>query len=562
MADITKRLHYFNGQFLEEKDFSDEQEYHLDRMRRHNRLLHTSGIAEGLTVTGVVGAGDITVGVGTALDNQGRMIVLGSGESLSLNSFPNKTVLVVISYDETGTDPATVGNQGQATRWEEKPKVQLVDESAAPSEGTHIRLARVEVSGDRTVSTLDTSVRRAAGVRVGGELAIPRLQISSEQRPDEDWPELTSDAERRVLLEDHLAVSGNLTAGAISTTGSLTAGGITASGVTASGAVSAASVTATGAVTGGSLTTAGNVSAAGITASGTLSGANINTAGTLNAGNITTAGNLSAGTITTTGTVTAGSITTSGTLAARSITATDSLSFPSLDLSGNLTVNGTITGNLAADSIQAIHVADAAITTDKLADYAVTTNEIDFHAVNNAKIAFGAVSLDRLDDQAQALLVGALPESKYELRQRSFVVVEFADPQDNGATQPITLGYRPQMIFVSGYILAVMNGGWQGGLTSGFVDGVASQVASGPFIQRMGGPPYFVNTGINSNASCARGYFIDNSVSPSRQLNLEVVVDSITSTGLVVRLIRTHIGGVHLPLDDFQLRLNLFCLGT
>jgi hypothetical protein len=42
------RVRYFNGQFLQEEDFQVEQAYHLDRQRRHNRTLHTPGIADGL----------------------------------------------------------------------------------------------------------------------------------------------------------------------------------------------------------------------------------------------------------------------------------------------------------------------------------------------------------------------------------------------------------------------------------------------------------------------------------------------------------------------------------
>ena len=74
MADIDKRLRYFNGQFLEQKDFRDEQDYHIDRQRRHNRLFHTYGIAEGLQVTGAVGTGQVTVETGTALDDEGQQI--------------------------------------------------------------------------------------------------------------------------------------------------------------------------------------------------------------------------------------------------------------------------------------------------------------------------------------------------------------------------------------------------------------------------------------------------------------------------------------------------------
>ena len=50
MIDVIKRLHYFNQQFLTEKDFTDEQNYHLQRRRQHNQFLHSFGIAAGLTV--------------------------------------------------------------------------------------------------------------------------------------------------------------------------------------------------------------------------------------------------------------------------------------------------------------------------------------------------------------------------------------------------------------------------------------------------------------------------------------------------------------------------------
>ena len=55
-----KRTRFFDGQFLTDQDFVDEQKYHLDRQRRHQRLLHVSGICEGLTVR-ATGANAVTV---------------------------------------------------------------------------------------------------------------------------------------------------------------------------------------------------------------------------------------------------------------------------------------------------------------------------------------------------------------------------------------------------------------------------------------------------------------------------------------------------------------------
>jgi hypothetical protein len=167
MADIDKRLRYFNGQFLEQQDFRDEQDYHVDRQRRHDRLFHTYGIAEGLTVDAPVSAGEITVAAGTALDGQGRHIVLTGQRTLTLGSSAGKTVLAVISYDELGVEPAQVGNQGEMTRWEERPQVELVEEALAEPEDTQIRLGRVVISQGGTVTSFDAGVRQAAGVRLG-----------------------------------------------------------------------------------------------------------------------------------------------------------------------------------------------------------------------------------------------------------------------------------------------------------------------------------------------------------------------------------------------------------
>jgi len=44
----TKRLNYYNGQYLDFQDFQDEQKYHIDMRRRHNIAHHSWGIVTGL----------------------------------------------------------------------------------------------------------------------------------------------------------------------------------------------------------------------------------------------------------------------------------------------------------------------------------------------------------------------------------------------------------------------------------------------------------------------------------------------------------------------------------
>lgn len=46
-----ERLNYFTGQFLAERDFRDEQSYHIGKHRLHNRYLHGWGTVCGLRVT-------------------------------------------------------------------------------------------------------------------------------------------------------------------------------------------------------------------------------------------------------------------------------------------------------------------------------------------------------------------------------------------------------------------------------------------------------------------------------------------------------------------------------
>src|SRR5215472_2703107 len=73
---LDQRMNWFDRQFLRAQDFADESDYHVDRLRRHLRTLHTPGVAEGLVVRGQPGDSAVTVDPGTAIDDQGREIVL------------------------------------------------------------------------------------------------------------------------------------------------------------------------------------------------------------------------------------------------------------------------------------------------------------------------------------------------------------------------------------------------------------------------------------------------------------------------------------------------------
>src|SRR5262245_42704900 len=95
-----KRLNYFRHQLLDESDFRDEQMYHVESRRRHNRLLHTPGIATGFTVV-QDGPHQIVVNPGTAFDGDGREIALADAEPYNLShQGPQTDLWVTIRYDE------------------------------------------------------------------------------------------------------------------------------------------------------------------------------------------------------------------------------------------------------------------------------------------------------------------------------------------------------------------------------------------------------------------------------------------------------------------------------
>lgn len=139
MPDITKRLRYFDQQFLEQSDFSDEQNYHLDRRRRHNRFLHTPGIATGLEVI-KTDDNKVKVTAGTAIDIYGREIVQAvDSDPIELSDatgFPkNSNIYITIKYfDEPSKEDRQSSEQlGTETRFIEKPNIKPYQAKDIPS---------------------------------------------------------------------------------------------------------------------------------------------------------------------------------------------------------------------------------------------------------------------------------------------------------------------------------------------------------------------------------------------------------------------------------------------
>lgn len=202
---VTKRLRYFNNQFLQEQDFIDEQHYHIDRQRRHNRLLHSPGVAEGLDVKKV---GDIQIQVdpGSAIDGQGRQILLPSSRPVDVkdkngNLFQQgQLVYLVIFYSQQESNDASAGGQGK-TRWEESPGIECYEQNnVPPDDNIFLRLAQLKIGEAGRVDEVNTSIRKTAG----GKTALPTDSIDESQLKQAVRAKLVTNGDRH----DHSSGDG------------------------------------------------------------------------------------------------------------------------------------------------------------------------------------------------------------------------------------------------------------------------------------------------------------------------------------------------------------------
>jgi hypothetical protein len=190
---INKRMNYFDRQFLRAADFQVEQKYHIDRHRRHNRLLHTPGIAgpNDLLVNGAEGQAQVTVSGGSAIDDQGREIVLPvSPPPLDLSEIPEAgTYAIYLELEEEPTDPSTDPGVEGPTRITETPKFRFQKLVTDPPKYPTLTLAAITVDEDKTLTDKpDISMRTLAGTSSGFTGTFAAITASSLTLPHERQP--------------------------------------------------------------------------------------------------------------------------------------------------------------------------------------------------------------------------------------------------------------------------------------------------------------------------------------------------------------------------------------
>ena len=174
MTEI-KRLNYFTSQFLVEKDFTDEQTYHIGKRRLHNQWLHSWGVAgDGLQVKRKA-ARTIEIGTGIAIDKNGNEIVLLEALTLDLsNNAANAALWVTARFEEVKLpgDHHPNGGPDDYTRLTERTNIEL-GKVAPATDGSVIVLATVALDASGNIDQVANDVRRFAGIGPGTRVGPP-----------------------------------------------------------------------------------------------------------------------------------------------------------------------------------------------------------------------------------------------------------------------------------------------------------------------------------------------------------------------------------------------------
>jgi len=184
---VPKRVNYFDHQFLREQDFKDEQAYHIESRRLHNRLLHTLGVAEGLEVRRK-GDREVVVEPGVAYDREGREIVLQMPTNHDVTLFTEHSKFyLTIAYKERSekADFRSSGGVENYTRITEAGEIGLAPQP--PEDGSVIPLALIWLDeASRNIREVTTRIpqRRRAGTQaspVPGWLRLPFKPLRMER---------------------------------------------------------------------------------------------------------------------------------------------------------------------------------------------------------------------------------------------------------------------------------------------------------------------------------------------------------------------------------------------
>jgi hypothetical protein len=122
-ATLT-RPHFFAGQLLDAATLQIEQDYHREKLRRHNRTMHGFGIVSGLGVhvepASDPDGGRIIVDPGYAIDGRGEEIAVCTGATLATPTVGNEAFVSLRFWEHPSLlDSPSAGGEPRVTRVEE-----------------------------------------------------------------------------------------------------------------------------------------------------------------------------------------------------------------------------------------------------------------------------------------------------------------------------------------------------------------------------------------------------------------------------------------------------------
>ena len=168
-----ERPHFFSGKLITSDDLALEQQYFLEKLKRHNRNLHGFGIVSGLKVT--TDSGRIAVAAGMALDCQGNELVIQTVQTLSPRATGEswRTAYVNIRYAEDSVG-ATVVSEAGGSRIQESFEIVIGQENCNRGH-RHVR-ARWLACGEPHALTIAKLKHNSQGWRVDRSYRPPTIK--------------------------------------------------------------------------------------------------------------------------------------------------------------------------------------------------------------------------------------------------------------------------------------------------------------------------------------------------------------------------------------------------
>lgn len=156
--------------------------------------------------------------------------------------------------------------------------------------------------------------------------------------------------------------------------------------------------------------------------------------------------------------------------------------------------------------------------------------------------------------------IGALLAVEYDLRQRALGTAQFTAADANGSTRTVNVGFQPRLVLVIGSAQASLTGRTYGGGVTAFQDFENNVVrCSGFGVTRSSNTDWFCR--VFDFAGLYQGIFFNQDQTPNQAEDLRVAVASVSAVGLSLQLTRSVVGAGNVPLPNFTITLNLFCMG-